>query len=255
MSSRVVILYFLLVLGSPLIAPYDPLQTDTSHQLEPPTGTHLMGTDFLGRDVLSRALYGGQRTLFIALLASMIALIPGAAIGLISGLSSPWFDSGIQVIVSAVLAFPGLMLALVVLTLLGSGTLPLALATGIALIAPCARVVRSAVFEVRGQMYLEAAESLGAAPVRLAYYHILPNIQSPLFAYAVVIFSFSILNAAALSFLGLGGDPSVPDWGAMLFEGRTHFRSAPWIGLMPGLGITLSVLLLNRLARDLTRQK
>jgi ABC-type dipeptide/oligopeptide/nickel transport system permease subunit len=250
-----IILFFAFLLAGPLIAPQDPMLTDPANQLQPPSQAHLLGTDLLGRDVLSRALYGGQRTLLIAGLATIIALVPGIVIGIISGLSSPLLDSGIQVFVSATLAFPALMLALVVLTLIGAGAFPLALASGVAQIALCARITRASVLEVRSQMYIQAAKSLGATPVRLIVYHVLPNIRLPLFAYAVVVFSFCVLNAAALSFLGLGGDLSVPDWGVMLADGRTAFRSAPWIGLAPGLGITITVLMLNSLAHDITRRK
>jgi ABC-type dipeptide/oligopeptide/nickel transport system permease subunit len=244
-------LFVILVLVAPLIAPYDPMRTEPANQLQPPSRSHLLGTDLLGRDVLSRALYGGQRTLLIAAAATVIALVPGVALGLISGLGSRWLDSGIQVLVSGVLAFPGLMLALVVLTVVGAGALPLA--TGVMQIAPCARIVRAAVLDVRSQPFIQAADALGASPIRLVFFHLLPNIQAILLAYTVVIFSVSVLNNAALSFLGLGGDPGVPDWGTMLMDGRTAFRAAPWIGLAPGIGITATVLLLNRLTRNLNQ--
>jgi peptide/nickel transport system permease protein len=139
------------------------------------------------------------------------------------------------------------------LTLVGVEALPLA--TGVMQIAPCARVVRAAVLEVRSQPYVQAANAVGATPVRIVFFHVLPNIQAVLVAYAIVIFSFSILNNAALSFLGLGGDPGVPDWGTMLLDGRTAFRAAPWIGLAPGLGITATVFLLNQLARQFSQRR
>lgn len=205
----------------------------------------------LGRDVLSRALYGGRHTLGIAALASLIALVPGVVIGLLSGFSRRWLDSGIQIGVSAVLAFPGLMVALVVLTLAGSGVFSLALATGVMQIASCIRVVRAAVLEVRSQTYMEAAVSLGASRLRLIMYYVLPNIRNSLAAYSVIVFSFSVLNNAALSFLGLGGSLSTPDWGMMLSDGRTAFRVAPWIGFAPGVGITATVLLFTWMARRL----
>jgi peptide/nickel transport system permease protein len=252
--SRIVLLIFLMiVLAGPLIAPYDPMRTDTAIQLQSPSRSHPLGTDMLGRDVLSRALHGGQRTLILAAIATLIAFVPGVFIGVVSGLGTRWLDSGIQIIVSAVLAFPGLMLALVVLTLVGTGALPLA--TGVMQIAPCARVVRAAALEVRSQPYIHAADALGATSVHIVFWHVLPNIQPVLVAYAVAIFSFSILNNAALSFLGLGVEPGVPDWGTMLLDGRTAFRTAPWIGLAPGLGITLAVVLLNQLARHISQRR
>jgi peptide/nickel transport system permease protein len=195
-------------------------------------------------------MFGGQRTLLIAAAAAVIAFVPGVLVGLISGLGPQWLDSPLQILTNAVLAFPGLLLALVILTLVGTGALPLALATGFSQIAPVARVTRSAVLEVRARLYMQAAVSLGASRMRLVLYHVLPNIAPTLLAYAVVVFAYSVLNNAALSFLGLGGDPGIPDWGMMLSDARTAFRSAPWIGVAPGLGITLLVILLNRAARS-----
>lgn len=239
-----------LILASPLAAPYDPMLTEPINQLQPPTAEHLLGTDLLGRDVLSRAMSGGQRTLLIATGAALIALVPGVLLGLASGLGPEWLDDVVQTLLGAALALPGLLLALVILTLTGTGAVPLALATGISQIAAVARITRSAVLEVRSHLYIQAAASLGASRTRLVLYHVLPNTAPTLLAYAVVVFSFSVLNNAALSFLGLGGDPGIPDWGTMLADARTAFRSAPWIGLAPGLGITLLVMLLSRLARS-----
>lgn len=255
MNRILIVLFALCVLIAPLFAPYDPLTTNPPDQLQPPSQQHLLGTDLLGRDVLSRALYGGRHTLGIATLATLIALVPGIVVGVASGLSNPWVDKGLQIVVSAVLAFPGLIVALVVLTLMGSGAGSLAIATGVMQIAPCIRIVRTAVLEVRTQTYMEAAASLGASRLRLILYHILPNIRSTLAAYSVIVFSFSVLNNAALSFLGLGADLSTPDWGTMLSEGRTAFRVAPWIGLAPGLGITATVLLFTWMARRLNSRE
>jgi peptide/nickel transport system permease protein len=194
--------------------------------------------------VLSRALYGGQHTLFIAAAATLIALIPGVLLGLLSAFG--WADRLVSVLINAVLAFPGLLLALLVITLAGQGALPLVLATGIPQIAPCARVTRAALLAVRSQGYVEAAEALGASRLRVIASHLLPNMLTTVLAYAGVIFAYAILNSAALSFLGLGGEPGIPDWGVMLYEGRQAFRTAPWIAAAPGVAITLTVILVNR---------
>ena len=253
-TSRILaVMLLIFVLIAPRFAPYDPLKTAPTSQLQPPGQAHALGTDLLGRDVLSRTLYGAQRTLGIAALATLIALVPGILFGLLSGMSAGWLDRAIQVFVNAMLAFPSLMVGLVVLTLIGSGALPLAIATGIMQIAPFIRLVRGAVLDVRSRLYVEAAVSLGAARTWLMVRHILPNIRHTVISYAVVVYSFSVLNNAALSFLGLGGDPSTPDWGTMLYDGRAGFRVAPWIGLAPGMGITVTILLLAWLARDLNR--
>ncbi len=230
------------------IAPADPMETDALHQYQPPSSNHLLGTDALGRDVLSRTLYGGRRTLFVTAAATLITISGGLSLGIAAGLGRAWPDRVVTVLVNALLAFPGLLLALVVLTVLGVGALPLALATALAQVGAFARVARSAVISVRSSSYVEAAVALGATRRRILWYHILPNIQPTLLAYTTVVFSYNLLNSAALSFLGLGGEPGVPDWGVMLAEGRESLRDAPWIGLVPGLAITLTVIALNQLA-------
>jgi peptide/nickel transport system permease protein len=238
----------LVVTLAPTLAPYDPMLTDSGALLQPPGREHLLGTDLLGRDVLSRVLYGGQRTLLAAVLATVTAVCPGLLIGLLTGINPGWIDKIITALLNAVLAFPGLVLALVVLTLVGVGIVPLALAVGGTQIAPYARVTRSAVMAVRSMEYVLAAEALGATRRQIVSRHILPNIQPTLIAFSLVVFSYSILNGAALSFLGLGGEPGVPDWGVMLAEGRAAFRAAPWIGFAPGVAITATVLILSNLA-------
>jgi ABC-type dipeptide/oligopeptide/nickel transport system permease subunit len=243
---RVLLLWLLLVSIAPALAPYDPMETNPTAQFQTPNTHHLLGTDLLGRDVLSRVLYGGQHTLVIAALATGIAVVPGVSLGL-------WRSRLVGVLINAILAFPGLLLALVIMTLLGQGAFALALAIGITQIAPCARVTRAAVISVSTQTYIEAANSLGASRRRLIFRHTLPNILPTLLAYTGVIFAYSILNGAALSFLGLGGEPGIPDWGVMLYEGRQAFRTAPWIAAAPGLGITITVVLINRAADRITR--
>ncbi len=245
------ILLIFFVLVAPLLAPFDPTRTDAPNQLLPPSAEHWLGTDLLGRDVLSRALYGGQHTLIIAVLATLIALTPGILLGLLSQVAGA--DRLVALLINAALAFPGLLLALLVITLLGQGALPLALATGIPQIAPCARVTRAALLAVRSQGYVEAAEALGASRIRVIARHLFPNILTTVLAYAGVIFAYAILNSAALSFLGLGGEPGIPDWGVMLYEGRQAFRSAPWIAAAPGLAVTITVILVNRAADEVTR--
>ncbi len=198
----------------------------------------------------ARSLAGGTRSL-IAALATVIAVLPGVLLGLLGTLGG--LDRPLSILINALLAFPGLLLALLLLTLLGQGALPLVLATGVTQIAPCARVTRAAVIGVRASGYVEAARSLGATQLRVVINHILPNILGVVLAYTGVIFAYAILNSAALSFLGLGGEPGVPDWGVMLNEGRQAFRSAPWIAAAPGLGITITIIAVNRAADAVRR--
>ena len=249
MSARSLLIAGLLVLivAAPVFVPSDPMATDPAASLAPPGGSHLLGTDRLGRDVWSRLLDGGQRTVTIALVATVIAVGAGTLLGL-----SGWgrLDAPVTALTNALLAFPTLLLALVVMTLAGTGALSLSLATGMALIAPVARVTRGTLRSVRAQPFIEAAEALGASNRRLFVRHILPNVAPTLLAYGGVTFAYSVLNSAALSFLGLGGDLGVPDWGAMLAEGRVAFRTAPWVSAAPGLAITLLVLAVNWATRQ-----
>ncbi len=236
----------LLILIAPLFAPFDPMTTDPAGSLTSPDSAHLLGTDRLGRDVWSRLLYGGQRTVLIAALATTIAVGFGMLLGM-----TGW--GGFDLLMNALLAFPTLLLALVVITLLGTGAVSLALATGIALIAPFARVTRGAVRATRDLPFVESARALGASDWRIFTRHIAPNIAPTLLAFAGVTFAYSVLNSAALSFLGLGGDLGTPDWGAMLAEGRVAFRTAPWISVAPGLAITLLVWVVNRATTSIRR--
>lgn len=252
MKRSLAVLGFLILITllAPWLAPADPMQTDPANALQPPSGEHLLGTDSLGRDVLSRTLYGGQRTLLITAAATIISTCLGLPLGLASGLAGGWRDSLLTAITNALLAFPSLLLALVALTLLGVGGGSLAVATGLAQVGAYARVTRSAVVAVRSTQYVEAAYALGAPRRRVLLLHILPNIQPALLAYTGVVFSYNLLNSAALSFLGLGGEPGIPDWGVMLAEGRAALRAAPWISLVPGLAITLTVTAMNHVARE-----
>ncbi len=241
-----VILFFVIL--APVLTPLDPMKTNPTLQFQPPSGDNILGTDSLGRDVWTRVLYGGQSTLLMAIFALLIAIIPGVTLGLLAGTGQRWLDRMIGALTSALLAVPSLVVALVVLTLLGRGILSLSIAVGLSQIAPCAAVTRAAVQGVRSLTYIEAGYGLGATRRRILLRHILPNIQPTLMAYAGVVFGYSVLNGAALSFLGLGGELGTPDWGIMLAEGRAAFRIAPWIGIAPGLAITATIWSVNTLA-------
>lgn len=247
-------LVILVTLAAPQLAPFDPMSTSAGEAMQSPNTRNLLGTDLLGRDVLSRVLYGGQRTLSIAALATIIAVAPGLIVGLTAGTLGSYIDQGIMVFVNSLLAIPSLVFALVILTLLGQGTGQLAVATGVAQIASFAQVTRSATTAVRSATYVRAATALGATRMHSSVYHILPSIQPTLGSYAGVIFAYSIINSAALSFLGLGGDPGVPDWGTILADGRLAFRIAPWVAIAPGLMIMITVFAVNTLADRLAER-
>ena len=244
-------LVILVTLAAPILAPFDPMSTNAGEALQSPNSQNPLGTDLLGRDVLSRVLYGGQRTLGVASLATMIAIVPGLITGLMAGTLGSYVDWGIMVVVNSLLAIPPLVIALVILTLLGQGASQLAIATGTAQIAVFAQVTRSATTAVRSAEYVQASRALGATRFHSTVRHILPNIRPTLNSYAGVVFAYSILNSAALSFLGLGGDPGVPDWGTILADGRLAFQIAPWVAIVPGLMIMITVMAVNTLADHL----
>lgn len=233
-----------IVLG-PLVVNIDPMQTNPQRQFRPPDAANVLGTDLLGRDVLSRTLYGGRRSLLIAALATGASVLPGLVIGFFSADEHFLPSRFLRLVMNAFLAIPGLIIALVVVTLLGQNLTSLILAVGVAQIAPFAFVTRAAVLSVRSEDYIEAALSLGATRWHVIIYHVLPAIQPVALAYLGVVFSYTLLNSAALSFLGLGGEPGVPDWGVMLAEGRSAFRIAPWVAFAPGLAIALTVWSVN----------
>lgn len=247
-------LVILVSLAASILAPFDPMSTTAGEAMQSPDSQNLLGTDLLGRDVLSRVLYGGQRTLQIAALATVIAIVPGLVAGLIAGTIGSYVDRGIMVVVNSLLAIPPLVIALVTLTLLGQGSGQLAIATGVAQIAVFAQVTRSATKAVCSAEYVQASHALGATRWHIMIHHVLLNIRPALYSYAGVVFAYSILNSAALSFLGLGGDPGVPDWGTILADGRLAFQIAPWVAIAPGVMIMITVMSVNSLADHLSER-
>ncbi len=235
---------------APLLSAADPMATDITRANLPPTPGQLCGTDAFGRDVWSRTLYGGRRTLSMALFSTIIAIVPGLCVGLVAGYRGGTLDRLLMGLMDTLLAFPNLLLAMALVAVGGGGPQQITLAVGLAGLPAYARVARAAVLEARPALYVVAARSVGVQWTRIMARHILPNIMGPLVAFGAVTFSWSILNAAALNFLGLGGAISTPDWGIMLADARQAFRVAPWVGAAPGLAITLTVLTANALADD-----
>ena len=236
-----------LLLLAPTVAGHDPLQMDAAHQLVPPGRAHWLGTDPFGRDMTSRLLWGGRLTLGVAAAAVLISAGAGLVLGLLAGFYGGLVDELIMRVVDVMLAFPGLLLILVFVAVLGAGSRTLAVAVGIAGVPAYGRVVRSAVLSVRGELYVEAARAVGCRSGRIIVRHILPNVLGAITAFATVQFGWAILNASAMSFLGLGESPTIPEWGAMLNLGRGYLRNAPWVSAAPGLAITLVVVAVNLL--------
>ncbi|MCK4451357.1 MAG: ABC transporter permease [Anaerolineae bacterium] len=230
---------------APFLAPAGPLAADTTRGLLPPGPGGPLGTDLLGREVLTRLLWGGRWTLGMGLLALAVAVGLGLPAGMVAGTFGGWSEAVLMRLVDALLAFPSLLLAMAVVALMGPGVGSVAVAVGLAAAPAYARVARSAALEVRAQPYVDAARALGGSEWRVLVRHVLPNAAPPLVAFAATQLGWVLLNGAALNFLGLGAPPGTPEWGAMLVEGRGYLRDAPWVSAFPGLALTLTVLAAN----------
>jgi len=243
-STLILCAIILITVSARWIAPHDPMMTRTDDSLQPPSLAYPLGTDLLGRDVFSRVLYGGQRTITIAFAAVLVAILPSVPILFIQQAGTN-ADTLLTTLLNVLLAIPPLMLSLVLITVLGRGWWQIALATGVAQIAPYARVVRGVSLQTYRMAYVDGARAVGGSKPWIVTRHILPNCLPTLLAYAGVMFSYAIINSAALSFLGLGGAPGTPEWGAILAEGRLVVQDAPWVSIAPGVLIVLTVIAVN----------
>lgn len=241
----------LLAVFAPLIAPHDPTSQARDALLVPPywqdggSATYLLGTDAIGRDILSRLLFGARFSLFIGLVVVTIALTGGIALGLLAGFFGGWVDSVIMRVMDVVLAFPSLLLALVLVAVLGPGLTNAMIAIALVLQPHFARLTRAAVMAEKNREYVMAARVAGASKLRLMFRTILPNCLGPLIVQGTLSFSNAILDAAALGFLGMGAQPPTPEWGTMLAEAREFILRAPWVVTFPGVAILITVLAIN----------
>ncbi len=240
----VLALLLLIALLAPLLAPYDPI-TVSRATLKPPSAQHWMGTDNIGRDILSRVIYGTRISLRMGFIAVGIAAVFGTAIGVIAGTYGKVIDNILMRFIDALMAFPGILLALTIAAVLGPGLTNAMIAVGIASIPTFARLVRSSVLQVTQTPYVEAARAIGCTDVQMIRRHILPNVLTPILVLATLGIAGAILVGASLSFLGLGAQPPTAEWGAMLSQGRQFMRTAWWIMAFPGLAITITVMAAN----------
>ncbi|WP_187968007.1 ABC transporter permease subunit [Aquibium microcysteis] len=240
-----------LAILAPLIAPHAPNAQYRDAVLLPPVwqeggqATHLLGTDQVGRDMLSRLLYGAQFSLFIGIVVTTLALTGGIFVGVIAGYFRGWVDTVIMRLMDIILAFPSLLLALVLVAVLGPGLMNAMIAIALVLQPHFVRLTRAAVMAEKGRDYVVAAKVAGAKPLRLMFRTILPNCMAPLIVQATLSFSTAILDAAALGFLGMGAQPPTPEWGTMLAEAREFILRAWWVVTLPGLAILVTVLAIN----------
>lgn len=241
----------LLAVLAPVVAPYDPIAQDLIHRNAPPSREHWMGLDALGRDVLSRVIFGTRVSLFIGFFTVGSAIIVGAVVGAVAGYFGGQVDNVLMRIMDVVLAFPSLLLAIAVVAILGPGLTNALYAIAFVSIPVYARVVRASILSIKEQDYVVAARALGVPPARILFRTVLPNALTPLIVQGTLGIATAILDAAALSFIGLGAQPPVPEWGLMLAQHRNLVFTAPHTVFFPGLAIMLTVMGFNLLGDGL----
>ncbi|MGH2534838.1 MAG: ABC transporter permease [Thermomicrobiales bacterium] len=249
-GAIVVLLTILIAVAAPLIAPYDP-DAQESERLLRPSWDNLMGTDELGRDTFSRIVFGARVSLQVGIISVLVALVVGAALGVLAGFFGGRLDGWLMRVVDILFAFPGLVLAIVIAGLLGPSRNNAMIAIGVIYAPAFARVIRGSVLSVMSEPYIEAGRVMGATSSRLIRQHVLPNIVAPLIVMATVYLSSALLAEAGLSFLGLGTQPPEPSWGGMLNIARTYMEITPWMAIFPGLAIMIVVLGFNFLGDGL----
>ncbi|MHC5656074.1 ABC transporter permease subunit [Stappia sp.] len=245
------VLLVVVALAAPLVAPHDPDLQYRDALLVPPfwaeggRAAFLLGTDAVGRDMLSRLIFGARFSLFIGVVVVVIALTGGIVLGLVAGYFRGWVDTVIMRVMDVILAFPSLLLALVLVAVLGPGLVNAMIAIAVVLQPHFVRLTRAAVLSERTRDYVAAARLSGAGHLRLMFKTILPNCLAPLIVQGTLSFSNAILDAAALGFLGMGAQPPTPEWGTMLAEAREFILRAWWVVTFPGLAILITVLAIN----------
>jgi peptide/nickel transport system permease protein len=251
LGGALVLLLVVTALFAPALAPHDPYELMVGPPMAPPSRAYPFGTDDLGRDMLSRIMYGSRITVQIGLISVSLALGIGVTIGLLAGFYGGAIDNLLMRFTDLALAFPGFLLTLAIVAVLGPGLTNAMIAVGIGAFPGFARLVRGSVLSVRETEYVAAARVLGATPARIILRAILPNVLAPIVVLATLAFPLAVLDAAALSFLGLGAQPPTPEWGALLIDGRNYLRSAPHLVNVPGAAIFVTVLGFNLIGNSL----
>ncbi len=247
----IILVFIISAIFAPYISPHDPIETSLYDQLKPPvwheggTTKNLLGTDDLGRDILSRLIYGARISLIVSVISVSLAFICGTLIGAISGYKKGLLDNIVMRIMDIILSFPYILLAIVIVAYLGPSLKNAMIAIGITYVPRFARIVRGSVLEECEKDYVMAAKAIGAKDFRIIFISILPNCLGPLIVLTTLSFASAILDAAALSFLGLGAQPPTPEWGAMIAQSRSLILRASWVMTIPGLAILFAVLGFN----------
>jgi len=241
----IVILFVATAILAPWLSPYHPNEGDLTKRLKAPDREHLLGTDPLGRDVLSRVIYGARISLQIQIVAVVIAMFVGTILGMVGGYYGGTFDNLIMRLMDILLAFPGIFLAIAIIAVLGPGLTNLMLAAGIYSIPQFARIVRGSVLSLKEKEFVEAARAVGEKDFNILFRYLLPNSMAPIIVQTTLRMATVLLTASGLSFLGLGVQPPTPEWGAMLSNARAYLITAPHVATVPGLAIMLVVMGFN----------
>lgn len=250
-GATVLLLLVLACVAAPLLTPYDPAKLSPPNALKKPSLQYPLGTDHFGRDQLTRILYGGRISLRVGLISVAIGAGVGVTLGAIAGYWGGWVDEVISRLIDIKLAFPGILLAMAVVAVLGPSLYNLMIAVGIGTIPGFARLTRGQMLLAREFDYVTAARALGCSHLRIISRHILPNIMAPIVVYGTLSIAGAILASAALNYLGMGAKPPTPEWGLMLAESRDHIRRAWWLATFPGVSIMLTVISINLLGDGL----
>ena len=240
-----VIVIILAALAAPWITRYDPTEQVLGRANLRPSAEHLLGTDQFGRDVYTRIVYGARVSLRVGLISTAIAFAIGMPLGLISGYCLGWVDAVVSRLTDLLLAFPSILLAMAIMTVLGPSLTNAMIAVGISIVPQFVRVTRGSALVIKDLEYVLAARAIGSSARRIVTRHVLPNALLPLIILTTLQIASAILFAAGLSFLGLGAQPPTPEWGAMLTSGRLYMREAWWLSAFPGLAITITILAIN----------
>src|SRR5499427_10273519 len=244
-GAFVMVLAVLVALAAPLLSPYDPLAQNLGNTLAAPGRAHLLGTDNVGRDVLSRVIWGTRVSLLAGFVSVALAVLAGSLLGLVAGYCGGRIDGLVMRVMDAVLSFPPLVLALALGAVLGAGLTGVLLALGVVYTPAFARLMRGQVLSIAARDYVDAARALGASGWRVAARHVVPNAINPIIVQASLSVAFAILAEASLSFLGLGIQPPAASWGSMINAGRGYLQQAPWIVFGPGAALFVTVVGLN----------
>jgi peptide/nickel transport system permease protein len=250
-GTTLLVTILLLVTFGPMLSPYNPELMTPAERLKPPSAQYFFGTDDFGRDIFTRVLYGGRVSLLVGLVSVAISCTIGTLLGLLAGYFGGWVDSVIMRGMDVILAFPGILLALAIVAVLGRSLPNVMIAVGISSIPLFTRIVRGSTLTVKQLDYITAARALGCSDGRIIWWHVLPNVVTPIIVIATNSIAGTIITGAALSFLGLGAQPPTPEWGLMLAEGRVYLRNAAWVTTYPGLAIVITVMTINLLGDGL----